>query len=115
MAEPEFCWKLVHADGRDVGDEDFHFPTRERAEEALPEDSDASPVQLDHACVFIACAECETRFDEEGENYIVHCADRAEALIFARDFGWHVVGESTWCLAEECEAAALKAREAADA
>jgi hypothetical protein len=107
----EHCWKLAYPDGRpfdgDFYDGEAHFTTRELAMAAIPEGDDAEPVQLDHPCVHVDCAACETRLDEDGENWIVHFDSRAEALTFARDYGWTVRGDSAWCPDEECTAAAL--------
>jgi hypothetical protein len=104
------CWKLTHPGGHSFGDDFWdgepHFTTREDALEALPaEGSDAIPVQMDHPCVYVDCAGCETQLDAEDENWIVHFDNRAEALLFARDYGWTVRDDSAWCPAEECTAA----------
>jgi hypothetical protein len=110
-AAEQNCWKLMHPGGiayeGDFYDGERHFLTRDDALRALPDGSDATPVQLDRPCLHVDCAHCGTRLDEDDENHIFHFDSREEALAFARGFGWTVRGDGAWCPAEECTAASL--------
>lgn len=105
------CWVLTKGGvATTEGEEEPHYPSRDKAIEALAtrnswlprrERLDLVPVQLDHECLVLTTV-CGYTLDEDGDG-ICHSEDRDSLFTWAMGYGYAVLTDGAMlCGPERC-------------